>query len=130
MVIAYFHPMRMTDAILPGSPPLGNIKGCANHFSLPHWPAAGQSQPTWQSTHSLFSLPSSRKDHPTWETTLTLLHWLSLTYFEWSTKHHEKTSFNLWTIGVWEIHSSFLLNQQILGEINWTFSTPVLTSAF
>ena len=27
-------------------------------------------------------------------------------------------------------HSSFLLNQQILGETNWIFSTPALTSAF
>ena len=27
-------------------------------------------------------------------------------------------------------HSSFLLNQRIIGETNWIFSTPVLTSAF
>ena len=27
-------------------------------------------------------------------------------------------------------HSSFLLNQRVLGETNWIFSPPVLTSAF
>ena len=34
---------------------------------------------------------------------LTLLHWLSLTYFEQSAKHHEESTSNLWTIRVWEI---------------------------
>ena len=31
--IYIFRPMRMTDAILPRSPPRGNIKGRTNHFS-------------------------------------------------------------------------------------------------
>ena len=31
--IYIFRQMRMTDAILPGSPPRSNIKGRANHFS-------------------------------------------------------------------------------------------------
>ena len=31
--IYIFHPTRMTDAILPGSPPQSNIKNYANHFS-------------------------------------------------------------------------------------------------
>ena len=40
---------------------------------------------------------------------LTLLSWLSLTYFEQSAKHHEEISSNLWTVGVWEIIlSSFI----------------------
>ena len=91
----------------------GNIKGRANHFSHPSCFHAGLSSrtdlSTWQSTHSLSSFPSSRKNQPTWETTFTLLHWLSLTYFEQSTKHNEETSSNLWTVGVWEIiHSSFI----------------------
>ena len=65
---------------------------------------------TWQSIHSLSSLASSRKDQPTWETTFTLLHRLSLTYFEESAKHHEEILSNLCTVGVWEIIlSSFIL---------------------
>ena len=39
------------------------------------------------------------------------LHWLCLTYFEQSAKHHEKTTSNSWTIGVWEIIlSSFIFS--------------------
>ena len=52
--IYIFCPMRMTDTILPGSPPWSNIKGCAKHFLLSLHLLA--SQPTWQSTFSLFSL--------------------------------------------------------------------------
>ena len=42
--IYIFHPMRMTYAILPGSPPLGNIKGRANHFSPSSRFPTGQQQ--------------------------------------------------------------------------------------
>ena len=93
--------MGKTDAILPGSPPRGNIKGRANHFSpssllaspldkpsnmtrvhslslLPYWLAAGQ---------TIFSSPTTKL----------------------SPKHYEESISNLWTIGVWEIIlSSFI----------------------
>ena len=96
------------------------------------------SQATWQSTHSLSLLPSSRKDQPTWETTFTLLHWL---FFTDSLSHISSSPLST----MWRphqiygplvsgksffYHSSFLLNHWILGETNWIFSTPVLTSAF
>ena len=87
----------MTDAILPGSPPRGNIKGHANHFlpSLlaPHWPAAGQAN-QHDRVRSLSLLP----------------YWLAVgqTIFssrttQQSTKRYEESTPNLWTIGVREI---------------------------
>ena len=85
--IYIFLPMRLVDTILPGSPPRGNIKGRANHFSpssrfptgqqhgqtrqreradslfsLPHWLAAGQASQHDRS-QSLSSLASRRTDH-------------------------------------------------------------------
>ena len=108
LAVGVWNPVRMTDAILHGSPPLGNIIGRTNHFSpSSHFPTGQQkdkpanmtehilfSSPPSSRTdqqrkraHSLSSLPSSRKDQPTWESTFTLLHWLSLTYFEQSAKH-------------------------------------------
>ena len=45
---------------------------------------------------------------------LTLPHWLSVTYFEQSAKHHEESTSNLWTIGVWEIIlSSFIFPSKL-----------------
>ena len=101
-------------------------------FPLPCLLAVGQSQPTRQSTHSLSSLPSSRKDQPTWEITCTLLHWLFFTDCP-----SNILSSPLSTMGrphpiygplvsrkSFFHHSSFLLNQWILGETDWIFSTP------
>ena len=133
--IYIFHPMRMTDAILPGSPPWGNIKGHTNHFSpSSHFPTGQQqrtSQPIWQSTFSLNAslLASSRTDH------LFFSHNSSCPLSIMKNAHpiygplvSGKSFFH---------HSSFLLNQWILGETNWIFSTrfnfsiliPVLTTA-
>ena len=133
-----FRPMRMTDAILPGSPPRGNIKGHAYHFSLSLLAsqlASSRTKPAnmtehflslscrpfeqdrpvnmTEHTYSLFASlqqeePANIRDH-IHSSSLTLLHWLSLTYFEQSAKHNEETSSNLWTVGVWEIiRSSFI----------------------
>ena len=63
--IYIFRPMRMTNAILPGSPPWGNIKGRANFFSPSSRFPTGQQQnkPANITEHILFSLPpSSRTD--------------------------------------------------------------------
>ena len=79
--------MRMTDAILPGSPPRDNIKGSADNL-LPF---------------SRFPTGQQQERPSTWESTFTLLHWLSLTYFEQSAKHHEESTSSLCTLGVWEI---------------------------
>ena len=87
---------------------------------------------TWQSTHSLSSLPSSRKDQPTWETTFTLLHWLFFTDYlshisssPLSTMRRQHPIYGLLVSGnLFFHHSSFFLNQRILGETNWIFSTP------
>ena len=150
----------MTDVILPGSPPRGNIKGCANHFSsssrfptgqqqdkasqhdkaqtlfpLPRLLAEGQSQPTWQRTHSfLHFLAAGRTsqhershslfftDSSSLSLSLCLTH-ISSSPLSTMRRPHQifgplvsgKSSFH---------HSSFLLNQRILGETNWIFSTP------
>ena len=186
MVVAYFHLIRMTDAILPRSPPWGNIKGRANHLlpspqpyfeqdgSLLALPPSSRTKPanmtehillsspsssrtkpanmtehillsspsssrtsqfTWQSIHSLCSLPSNRKNQPTWETTLTFLLWLfftdSLSHISsspLSTMRRPHPIYGPLVFGKsFFHHSSFLLNQRILGETNWIFSTPVLT---
>ena len=76
-------------------------------FSLPHLLAAGQATNMTAHILSLHFLAAGRTSQH--ETTFTLLHWLSLTYFEQSTKHHEENSFNLWTIGIWEIILSSLI---------------------
>ena len=144
--------MRIFHTILPRSLPRATIKRWINilslsftqafragqtcpvfFFSLPHWLAAGQASQHDRAHTSLSSLPSSRKDLPTWGTTFTLLHWFSLTYFEQSAKHHEETSANLWTVGVWEIIlSSFIFLSKPMDprrKKNWIFSTPALTLA-
>ena len=112
--IYIFFPMRMTDAILPGSPPKGNIKDCTNHFSP-----------------SLLAslLASSRTSQPTWQSTFTLLHWLSLTYFEQSTKHHEESTSKFmdhWCLGK---HSSFIFPSKPMDpqRNKLDISTPALT---
>ena len=73
---------------------------------------------------------------------LTLLQWLSLSYFEQSAKHHEETSSNLWAVGVWEIIlSSFIFpskptdpRRNKLDIFNSCFNLsiliPVLTTTF
>ena len=53
MVVAYFHPMRMTDAILPWSPSHGDIKGHGNHFLL-------NPQPSFEQDESLPRRPFER----------------------------------------------------------------------
>ena len=57
--IYIFHPMRMTDAILPRLPPRGNIKDRTNHFSPSFFASsllgAGQTN-QHERTHSLSSL--------------------------------------------------------------------------
>ena len=72
---------------------------------------------------------------------LTLLHGLCLTYFEQSAEHHEGSTSNLWTIGVWEITlSSFIFpskptdpRRNKLDIFNFCFDfsilIPVLTTA-
>ena len=112
----------------------GNIKGSANH------------------SRRLFaySFASSRTDQSTWESTFSLLHWL---FFTDTLSHILSRTDHLFPLsplsspqsimrrahpiygplvsGKSFIHqSSFLLNQRILGETNWIFSTPALTSAF
>ena len=139
--IYIFRPMRMTDAILPGSPLRGNIKGCANPFSPSSGFPTGQQldKPVNMTEHILFSsLPSSRKDQSTGESTFTLLHWLfftdSLSHISSSPISTMKTAHPFYGPLVsgksFFHHLSFLLNQGIIGEANWIFSTPVLTSAF
>ena len=97
--IYIFRPMRTTNAILPGSPPPGNINGRANHSRLLFASSLARS---W--TDHLFPLsPQSsplsimRRAHP--------IHGPLVS---------GKSFFH---------HSSFLLNQRILGETNWIFST-------
>ena len=101
--------------------PMGNLKGRANHFSPSlHLLAAGQSQPTWQSIFSLFAslLASSRTDH------------LFFSHHSSSPQSIMRRSHPIYGPLVsgksFFHHSSFLLNQWILGEINWIFSTPAL----
>ena len=74
----------------------GNIKGHANY-----------SRPLFAS-----SLASSRTDQATWESTFPLFTppllavgrtILFLSHHRESTMHYEESTFNLWTIGVWEI---------------------------
>ena len=109
-----------------------NIKGRANH------------------SHPLFasSLASSRTDQSTWESTFSLLHRLfftdSLSYFEQdrpffplspqSSPHSNMRLHPIYGPLVsgksFFHHSSFLLNQRILGETNCIFSTLALTSEF
>ena len=140
----------MTDAILPGSPPRGNIKGRTNHCSMSSRFPTGQQQdklanmtehilfssppscrPDNQQVraHSLSSLPSSSKYQPTWESTFTLLHLLFFTDSHshilsslLSTKRKPHPIYGPLVSGKsFFHHSSFLLNQRILGETNWIF---------
>ena len=98
--IYIFRPMRMTDAILPGSPLTGNIKGRANH-----------SRPLFAS-----SLASSGTDHP---------FPLSSQSSPLSIMRREHPIYGPLVSGKsFFYHSSLLLNQRILGETNWIFSTP------
>ena len=131
---SYFRPMRIFHAILPGTLPRTTIKKARNHS-----PSSTQAFRAGQ-TCSVFlpSLPSSRKDHPTWETTFTLLHWLfftdSLSHIlssPLSTMRRPHPIYGPLVSGKSFFHHSFfLLNQRILGETNWIFSTPALTSTF
>ena len=107
----------------------GNIKGRTNH-----------SRPLFAS-----SLASSWTYQSTWESTFSLLPWLSLTYFEqdrptFSSLTTESSPLNIMRRAhpiygplvsgkSFFHHSSFLLNQRILGETNWIFLIPALTSA-
>ena len=161
---AWWHSFTLFHAVLSNRRDLSCFPLLASPLA-----SSRMSQPTWQSTHSLSSLPSSRKDQPTWETTFTPLHWLFFTdslslflslshthththtYFEQSAKHHEETTSNLWTIGVWEIiFPSFIFPSKqtdprrnkldIFQLLPWlqhfnscsddSISTPALTSAF
>ena len=82
-------------------------------FSLPHWPAAGQAINMTEHILSLRFLASGKtsqhdRAHLLFFTDSSSLT-LSLSYFEQSAKHHEESTPNLWTIGVWEIIlSSFI----------------------
>ena len=151
------------DVILPGSPPRGNIKGRANHHSPSSRFPTGQQQdkPSNMTEHILFSLPPScRIDQPTWESTFCLfasilassrtdrLSPLSPQSSPLSTRRRAHPIYGPLVSGKsFFHHSSFLINQRILGETNWIFqllfwlqrfnswpddsiSIPVLTSAF
>ena len=100
-------------------------------FSLLHWPAAGQANNMTE--HILLSLPpGSRASQLTWQSTFTLLHWLFFTDFlthisscPLSTMRRAHSFYRPLVSGKsFFHHSSFLLNQRILGETNWIFSTP------
>ena len=115
---------------------LGNYKKARWHsFTLFY---ADLSSRTDLSYLSLSSLLSSWKDQLTWETTFTLLHWL---FFTDSLSHISSCLLSttrkphpiygpLMSGKLFFRHSSFLLNQRILGETNCILLTPVLTSAF
>ena len=112
----------------------GYIKGRANH------------------SHPLFasSLATRRTDQPKREGTFSLHHWLfftdSLSHISSRTDHLFPLSPQSNPLSIMRRahliygplvfgksffhHSSFLLNQRILGETNWIFSTFALTSAF
>ena len=125
--IYMFRPMRITDAILPGSPPRGNIKCRANNFSPSSRFLADQLQdkPANMTEYilSLRFLTCSLQDRLsfsslTTESPLTIMRRAHPIY---GPLVSGKSVFH---------HSSFLLNQRILGDTNWIFSTPDLTSAF
>ena len=143
----------MTDAILPGSPLRGNIKGGANHFSsssrfptgqqqdkpanmtehiLLSSPPSSRTDQQRERAHSLFSLPPClQQDRPSFtslitESTQSIMRRAHPIY---GPLVSGKSFFH---------HSSFLLNQRIIGETNWNifnscfdFSIliPVLTTA-
>ena len=134
--IYIFRPMRMTDTILPRSPPRGNKKGRANHFSSSSRFPTGQQQdkPVNMMEHILslhFLAAGKTSQHERAHSlffTDSLSHILSCRL---STKRREHPIYGPLVSGKsFFHHSSFLLNQRILRETNWIFSTPVLTSAF
>ena len=150
-----FRPMRMTNALLPRSSPRGNIKGHANHFSLSFLvsslASSRTSQPAWQSTHSLCLLAAGQASQHD------RAHILSLCFqAAGRTSQHERLHSLFFTDSLSYIsssplsimrrlhpiygalvsrksffhHSSFLLNQRILRETNWTFQLLLLNSVF
>ena len=141
----------MTDAILPGSPPRGNIKGNANHFSPSSRFPTGQQQgkPTNMTDHILFSSPpSSSPEEPNKKEHILSLRFLVIG----KTSQHEREHSLFFTDSLSYIsssllstmrrphpiygplvtgksffhHSSFLLNQQILEETNGIFFNSCL----
>ena len=124
---SYFRLLRIFHAVLPGSLPRATIKRRGNIlslsstqafragqtcpvflFSLQHWPAAEQAS-QHDRTHILslrFQAAGGTSQH---ERPYSLFFTDTLTCFKQSTKHHEETSSNFWTVGVWEvILSSFI----------------------
>ena len=126
-------------------------------FSLPHWLAAGQaSQYDRAHTFLASSLASSRTSQSTSQSTYSSLRFLAAGKTSQNEGAHslfftDSSSLTLSHILSGPLstirrahsiygplmfgksffhHSSFLLNQWILRETNWIFSTPVLTSAF
>ena len=98
--IYIFHPMRMTDAILPGSPPRDNIKGHGNHFL-----------PSLQLLAAVQASQHDRAHSPSLLPHLLAAGWtiLFFSHHREFTKHYEESTPNLWTICVWEIIlSSFI----------------------
>ena len=128
MAVAYFHPMRMADTILPGSPPWDNVKGRTNHFSLSsHFPTGQQPEKASQHdrAHILSLLPNRRKDQPTWDHIHSSSLSLSISSSPLNTMRRPHPIYGPLVFGKsFFHHSSFLLNQWILGETNWIFLTP------
>ena len=140
---SYFRSMRIFNAILPESLPRATIKRRGNILSLSstqdfragqtcqhdrahilslRFLATGRTSPH-ERPHSLFFTDSS---------SLTLS--LSLSHIlisPLSTMRRRHPIYGPLVSGKsFFHHSSFLLNQRILGETNCLFSTPALTSAF
>ena len=123
--------MRIFHAILPGSLPWATTKRRGNIISLSSMQAfrAGQTCPVFLSLHFFAAGRTSQHERPlSLYFTDSLSHILSSPLSTMRRPHpiygplvSGKSFFH---------HSSFLLNQRILGETNWIFSIPALTLAF
>ena len=144
--------MRIFHAILPGSLPRATIKRRGNIlspssteafragqtcpvflFSLPHWIAAGQaSQHDRAHILSLHFLAAGKTSQHEMPCSLFFTNSLSnISNSPLSTMRRPHPIYGPLVSGKsFFHHSSSLLNQRILGETNWIFSTPASTSAF
>ena len=119
--------VRIFHVILPGSLLWATIKRQGNILSPSSTPAfrAGQTCPVFlslrflaagrTSQHSLFFTDTLSQILSSLLSTMRRAHPIYGPLVSWKSFFH---------------HSSFLLNQPILGETNWIFSTPVLTTEF
>ena len=144
-----FHPMRMTDAILPGSsPPRQHKKAALTMLALASPLASSRTKPANMTEHFVSSTQAF------WTGRICQherAHILSLRFLAAGrTSQHERPHSLFFTDSLSHIsssplsimrwsdpiygtlvsgksffyHSSFLLNQRILRETNWIFSTP------